>query len=252
VQSIVAPPRLTLGVNDRVQLAEASAVMRERICQRLMRAGVTMIDPATTYVDAEVEIGPDTVIAPGTTIAGATRIGQGCRIGPHSYLVDAEVGDRARISMSVVEQSAIGSDVQVGPFSHVRGGARIETGAWLGNYAEVKNSRLGAGTKMHHFSYVGDADVGENVNVAAGTITCNFDAETGLKSRTTIEDGAALGSDTMLVAPVTVGRDAITAAGSVVTRDVPPATVVLGVPARPVRPRRFHRRDAENAEGERQ
>lgn len=238
VQSISAPAAQTLGVNDRVQLAEAGAAIYDRVRKRLMRDGVTLIDPATTYVDVDVEIGRDTVLGPGTIIAGKTVVGEGGRIGPHSYVVDSTIGDRVQIIMSVVENSEMARGARIGPFGHLRSNARIGEEVQLGNFAEVKNACLGPGTKMHHFSYVGDADIGENVNVAAGTITCNYDAETGRKSRTVVQDGVALGSDTLLVAPVTIGRDAITGAGAVVTRDVGPEVVVVGVPARPVRQRR--------------
>jgi bifunctional UDP-N-acetylglucosamine pyrophosphorylase/glucosamine-1-phosphate N-acetyltransferase len=237
VVSVEAPVEVTSGVNDRAQLAWAIRILRERINTRLMLGGVTLVDPSTTYIDAEVEIGKDTIVHPGTTIRGLTVIGERCEIGPQSYVVASRVGTGTRVLMSVVEEARLDENVQVGPFSHLRPGADIARDVVLGNYAEVKNSHIGAGTQMHHFSYLGDADVGADVNVAAGTITCNYNAETRVKSRTIVEDGVALGSDTMLVAPVTVGRDALTGAGSVVTRDVPPGTVVVGVPARPVRER---------------
>lgn len=238
VVSVEAPAEVTSGVNDRVQLASAAAIIRRRINERLMRGGVTIVDPASTYLDAEVTIGKDTIVYPGTVVEGLTVIGDRCQIGPNSYIVASRVGSGSRLFMSTIEHAQVDENVQIGPFSHLRPGARIERDVKLGNYAEVKNSRLGAGSQMHHFSYLGDADVGRNVNIAAGTITCNYNAETGEKSRTTIEDGVALGSDSMLVAPVTIGRDAMTGAGSVVTRDVAPDTVVVGVPARPIRPRR--------------
>jgi bifunctional UDP-N-acetylglucosamine pyrophosphorylase / glucosamine-1-phosphate N-acetyltransferase len=238
VQSIVAPLTTCAGVNDRIQLADAERVVRDRIRRRLMLAGVTITDPASTYVDADVTIGPDTVILPGTSILGSTQIGSGCRIGPQSYVVDSEIADEVIVLMSVVEKAQIARGARLGPFSHLRPGARLLEGAELGNFAEVKNATIGVGTKMHHFSYVGDAEIGRNVNVAAGTITCNYDGETGLKNWTVVEDGALLGSDTLLIAPVRVGEDAVTAAGAVVTRDVDPAMVVAGVPARPNRPRR--------------
>lgn len=238
VVSVEAPAEVTSGVNDRVQLAWAAEIIRRRINRRLMLGGVTIVDPASTYLDAEVTIGKDTVVYPGTVIEGLTFIGERCQIGPNSYVVASRIGSGTRVVMSAVEHAQIDENVQIGPFSHLRPGAQIERDVKLGNYAEVKNTRVGAGTQMHHFSYLGDADVGRNVNIAAGTITCNYNAETGVKSRTTVEDGAAIGSDSMLVAPVTVGRNAMTGAGSVVTHDVAPDTVVVGVPARPVRPRR--------------
>jgi bifunctional UDP-N-acetylglucosamine pyrophosphorylase/glucosamine-1-phosphate N-acetyltransferase len=238
VYAIQAPMTVTAGVNDRSQLAMAEGVIRERIRRDLMASGVTLIDPRSIYIDAGVTIGADSVVYPGTFIEGRSVIGSRCRIGPHARIVDSRIGSDVTVQMSVVEGAEVGDGVQIGPFSHLRSGARIEANVELGNYAEVKNARIGAGTKMHHFSYIGDADVGEGVNIGAGTITTNYDSESGAKNRTVIEDGVSLGSDTMLVAPVTVGKDALTGAGAVVTRDVEPGTVVVGVPARPLRRRR--------------
>lgn len=238
VQAIEAPLAVTAGVNDRAQLAEATAIVQDRLRHALMLSGVTLIDPATTYLDRGVTVGRDTVIYPGTILEGATTVGAGCRIGPHSRIVDSTIGDRVVVELSVVEAARIGDGARVGPFSHLRPGAWLEAEVELGNFAEVKNSRIGARTKIHHVSYLGDARLGENVNVGAGTITTNFDSESGAKNRTVVEDGASLGCDTMLVAPVTVGKNAMTGAGSVVTRDVEPGILVVGVPARPTRPRR--------------
>jgi bifunctional UDP-N-acetylglucosamine pyrophosphorylase / glucosamine-1-phosphate N-acetyltransferase len=227
-----------LGVNDRLQLAEANAVLRRRTFEGLMRAGVTIVDPATTFIEPEVHIEPDTVIQPGCHLRGRTRIARDCEIGPNTYAIDSEIGASSRVWYSVLEGATVGERVNIGPFSHLRPGAVIEDEANLGNYAEVKASRIGAGTQMHHFSYVGDADIGERVNIAAGTITVNYDPETKRKSRTVVEDDAAVGSDTMLVAPRRVGKGAITAAGAVVTHDVPDGEVWVGAPARYRRPRR--------------
>jgi bifunctional UDP-N-acetylglucosamine pyrophosphorylase/glucosamine-1-phosphate N-acetyltransferase len=227
-----------LGVNDRLQLADANAVLRRRTLEDLMRSGVTIVDPATTYIDPEVTVEPDTVIQPGCHLRGRTNIARDCQIGPNSYVVDSEIGSGSRIWFSVVEGASIGQRVSIGPFSHLRPGTIVEDEAVLGNYAEVKASRIGARTQMHHFSYVGDADVGERVNIGAGTITANFSSETRGKSRTVVEDDAALGVDTMLVAPVSVGAGAMTAAGAVVTHDVPSGEVWAGVPARALRRRR--------------
>lgn len=238
VTAIEAPVAVTAGVNDRVQLAAAAAIIRERVCRELMTSGVTVVDPATTYVDVGVSIGQDSIVYPGSIVEGATAIGARCQIGPHSRIVDSRIGDDVSVEMSVVEGAQIADGARVGPFSHLRPGARLDAGVELGNFAEVKNSRIGARTKMHHMSYLGDAEVGEDVNVGAGTITTNFDSESGIKSRTVVEDGASLGSDTMLVAPVTVGKGAMTGAGAVVTHDVEPGTLVVGVPARPLRRRR--------------
>jgi len=222
-----------LGVDDRVKLAKAEQVMRWRILERHMREGVTIIDPASTYIDAGVQIAQDVTIYPNCYLQGETRIETNCVIGPATTLRNSVVGEGSTVRQSVIEESTIGRDVQVGPFAHVRGGAVIGDECYLGNYAEVKNSNLGRGVKMHHFSYLGDADVGEGANIAAGTITCNFDGVN--KHRTVIGAGAFIGCDTMLVAPVRVGDGALTGAGSVVTKDVEDGAKVAGVPARPLR-----------------
>ncbi len=238
VCAVTAPLEITAGVNDRKQLAMAEAVIRDRVRQRLLEAGVTLVDPATVYVDATVRIAPDTILYPGTLIEGNTVIGPGCRIGPYSRIVDSWLGSSVTVDMSVIEGARVGDGTRIGPFSHLRPGAEIGPRVELGNYAEIKNARIGADTRIHHVSYIGDAEIGERVNVGAGTITVNFDSESGTKHRTVVQDGASLGSDSMLVAPVTIGRDALTGAGAVVTRDVEPGMVVVGVPARPLRRRR--------------
>ena len=223
----------TIGINDRVQLAAAERLLRLRVLERLMYAGVTIIDPATTYIDADVEVGPDTVILPGTMITGKTRIGSMCHIGPGSTIDQSVLGDGCIVRNSIVEETTLEDGVRVGPFSHCRPGAYLARNVRMGNFGEVKNSYIGAETDMHHFSYVGDATLGQHVNIGAGTITCNYDGVK--KNHTTIGDGASIGSDTMLIAPVTVGEHAITGAGSVVNRDVPAGAVVAGVPARVLR-----------------
>jgi bifunctional UDP-N-acetylglucosamine pyrophosphorylase/glucosamine-1-phosphate N-acetyltransferase len=219
-----------LGINDRVQLAETELEMRARINERHMRAGVTMLDPGSTHIDATVEMAEDVVVEGGVTLHGSTRIGRDSEIRRGSYLVNAVIGERCLVWSSVVEDSEVEDDVHIGPFAHVRGGSHIEAGVELGNYAEVKASRVGRGSKQHHFSYIGDASLGEGVNIGAGTITANYDGVR--KHRTTIGDRAFIGSDTILRAPVTVGEGAYTGAGAVVTRDVPPGKIALGVPAR--------------------
>ncbi len=226
-------PEEAIGVNTRVHLAEATAVLRRRIVERWMLAGVTMVDPERVYIEDTVRLAPDVTLWPETYLLGDTVVETGCEIGPQSFVRNARIGPRCRIWASVVEDAVLEEDVHIGPYSRVRGGSHLGRGVYLGNYAEVKKSRLGPGVKMHHFSYLGDATVGEGVNIGAGTITCNYDGER--KHPTTIEDHAFIGSDTMLVAPVRVGKGARTGAGAVVTKDVPPYTVVVGVPARAIR-----------------
>ena len=223
-----------LGLDDRVKLAEAERRMRARITHRHLLAGVTIRDPNTTYIDAAVELGQDVTILPGCHLLGASTVAPNTVIGPGTTLRSSSVGEGCTIQSSVIEDSRIGNRVSVGPYAHVRGGATIGDDCYLGNYAEVKNSVLGRAVKMHHFSYIGDADVGDEANIAAGVITCNFDGVN--KNRTTIGARAFVGCDTMLVAPVTVGDAALTGAGSVVNRDVPPGARVAGVPARPLSP----------------
>jgi bifunctional UDP-N-acetylglucosamine pyrophosphorylase/glucosamine-1-phosphate N-acetyltransferase len=218
------------GINDRSQLAAAEWTLRVRLNEAHMRAGVTMRDPSTVYLDWDVDLAPDVTLEPNVILRGATTVGAGSVIGPFSQLIDSTVGERATVWASVVEQSVIEDEATVGPFSHLRPKSVVGRGAEVGNFAELKNTRLGAGSKQHHNSYLGDADVGERVNVGAGTITANYDGAT--KHRTTIGDGAFLGVDTMLVAPVVVGEGARTGAGAVVTRDVPAGKLAVGVPAR--------------------
>jgi bifunctional UDP-N-acetylglucosamine pyrophosphorylase / glucosamine-1-phosphate N-acetyltransferase len=240
VAIVVAPnPELTHGINDRVALAAAERRLRDDINDRHMRAGVTIVDPASTFIDAGVEIEADARIEPWTVVAGASRIGRSAVIGPHAHVRDSVIGSGSTVWASVVEESTVAEDVHIGPYSHLRPGSEVGARARIGNYAEIKQSRIGAGTQQHHFSYLGDADVGENVNVGAGTVTANFDGTR--KHRTVIGDRAFLGVDTMLRAPVTIGEGAKTGAGAVVTRDVAPGKTVVGMPARPIE---LRRRDA--------
>ncbi|MDW8060780.1 MAG: bifunctional UDP-N-acetylglucosamine diphosphorylase/glucosamine-1-phosphate N-acetyltransferase GlmU [Thermomicrobium sp.] len=239
VVTVVAPPESALGVNDRVDLARAEAILRDRIVQAHQRAGVTIVDPATTWIEPEVEIEPDARIEPFTILRGKTRIASGARIGPHAVVQDSVVGPESVVVASVLEESVLGARVHVGPYSHLRPGTVVEDDVHIGNFAELKNARVGRETRIGHVSYVGDAELGERVNIGAGTITCNFDGVA--KHRTVIEDDAFIGSDTMLVAPVRVGRGARTGAGSVVTKDVAPGATVVGVPARPIELRRARR-----------
>lgn len=219
-----------LGINDRTHLAQAEAIMRQRINKKWMLEGVTLLDPTLVFIDATVEIGQDTVIYPNTYLQGATVIGRQCRLGPNTIVRDSTIGEGCIIEASVVEGAVLEEGADVGPFSHLRHGAHLAKGVHVGNFGEVKNSYLGPGTKMGHFSYLGDATVGREVNIGAGTITCNFDGQR--KHRTIIEDGAFIGSDTMLVAPVRIGAGAKIGAGSVVTHDIPPGSLAYGVPAR--------------------
>ena len=224
-------PEEMIGINNRVHLSRAEAVMRRRISERMMLDGVTLQDPASTYIDATVQIGRDTVVMANTHLLGKTVIGEGCVIGPNSMVRDSTVGNRCRILASVIEEATMEDDCDIGPFGHLRPRARMCVGAHMGNFGEMKNATLGPGAKMGHFSYLGDTTVGAEANIGAGTITCNYDGK--VKHPTTIGQDAFVGSGTMLVAPVTVGAGAQTGAGSVVTRDIPPNTLVYGVPARP-------------------
>lgn len=217
-------------INDRVQLARAERIMRDRIRERLMLDGVTLIDPPSTFVDVGVTVASDTTLFPGVHLLGRTSVGSECRIGPNAILRDTTVADRCEVGSSTLEESTIAAGVTIGPYCHLRPGATLEEDVHLGNYVEVKQSRIGRRTRIGHVAYIGDSDVGADVNIGAGSITVNYDGE--VKHRTTIGDGAFIGSDTMLVAPVSVGPGARTAAGAVVTRDVPEGSLVMGVPAR--------------------
>jgi bifunctional UDP-N-acetylglucosamine pyrophosphorylase/glucosamine-1-phosphate N-acetyltransferase len=224
-----------LGINDRAELAQAEWDLRTDINGAHMRAGVTMRDPSTVYLDATVELGRDVTLEPNVILRGRTRIGDGTVIGAGTQIVDSTVGASSRVWASIVESSEIADGAQVGPFSHLRPGSVVGAGAEVGNFAEIKNSRLGAGVKQHHMSYLGDADVGARTNVGAGTITANYDGTR--KHRTTIGEEVFLGVDTMLRAPLTLGDRARTGAGAVVTRDVPAGKLAVGVPARIREPR---------------
>ena len=233
IETVAASPDEAYGINDRSHLAVAARALRQRINEEHMLAGVTLFDPASTYIDACVTIGQDSVIYPGTHLQGRTTIGADCQIGPSSRIIDSSIGDACRVEYSVIEQARMERGSGIGPFGHLRPGAHLGEDVHMGNFGEVKNSYLGPGVKMGHFSYIGDATVGENVNVGAGAITCNFDGVS--KNATILGDDVFLGSDTLLVAPVTLGARARTGAGSVVTRDVEEDALVYGVPARPAR-----------------
>jgi bifunctional UDP-N-acetylglucosamine pyrophosphorylase/glucosamine-1-phosphate N-acetyltransferase len=214
-----------LGINDRRQLAQAERVMRQRILDGLMTGGVTITDPATTFIDADVQVGRDTVVLPFSFISGESSIGEDCVIGPFAQIHDSIIADACRIERAHLEKATLASNVHVGPFSRLRPGSMLDEGVRVGTHAEIKNSHIGAGTAIAHFSAVLDSDVGANANIGAGTITANFDGVD--KHRTEIGDRAQVGSDTILVAPVSVGDDAYTAAGSVITSDVPAGSLAI-------------------------
>jgi bifunctional UDP-N-acetylglucosamine pyrophosphorylase/glucosamine-1-phosphate N-acetyltransferase len=224
------------GINDRGQLAQAEWALRVRINESHMRDGVTMRDPSTVYIDWDVELAQDVVLEPNVFLRGATKVGAGSTIGPGSVIEDSTIGQDVRVWLSVVEGSTVDEGATVGPYSHLRTGSHIGAGSEIGNFAEVKKSDLGKGVKQHHMSYLGDAELGDGTNVGAGTITANWDGHT--KNRTRVGPNAFLGVDTMLVAPVEVGEGAKTGAGAVVTKNVPPGKLAVGVPARIREPRR--------------
>ncbi|MBY0095479.1 bifunctional UDP-N-acetylglucosamine diphosphorylase/glucosamine-1-phosphate N-acetyltransferase GlmU [Mesobacillus maritimus] len=209
----------TLGVNDRVALAEAERIMRKRINEGHMRNGVTLIDPANTYIGSDVKIGSDTIVYPGTTISGDTVIGTECVIGPNSEISNCEIGNETVVRQSAAFDSKIGSEVNIGPFAHIRPQSDIDDQVKIGNFVEIKKAVFGKGSKASHLSYIGDAEVGSDVNIGCGTITVNYDGKN--KFLTKIEDGAFIGCNSNLVAPVTVGKGAYVAAGSTITEDVP-------------------------------
>jgi bifunctional UDP-N-acetylglucosamine pyrophosphorylase / glucosamine-1-phosphate N-acetyltransferase len=215
----LSDPDELLGINDRVQLADVAAVAQRQIHERHMLAGVTIVNPGATVIDAEVTIGQDTVIAPFTTLQGSTAIGRGSTVGPNSTLIDATVGDGSKVLHSYVTGAVIGDRVSVGPFAYLRPGTVLREGSKAGTFVEIKNSDVGRGTKVPHLSYIGDADIGEETNLGASTITANYDGYR--KHRTTIGSRVKTSVDTTFVAPVSIGDDAYTAAGSVITTDVP-------------------------------
>ena len=208
------------GVNSRTELAEVSTIMRQKKSEELMAAGVTIVDPATTYIDSDVEVGADTVIHPGVVIQGHSRIGSACEIHAYVRIADSELADRVTIhNFCLIVGARVANGAAIGPFAHLRPATEVGQGAKIGNFVELKKTTLGPGSKANHLSYLGDATIGANVNVGAGTITCNYDGQQ--KHETVIEDGAFIGSDTQLIAPVRVGKGAYVAAGSSITDDVP-------------------------------
>jgi bifunctional UDP-N-acetylglucosamine pyrophosphorylase / glucosamine-1-phosphate N-acetyltransferase len=219
-----ADPTEVRGINSRTELAEVSRIVRQQKNEELMAAGVTIEDPATTYIDPDVTVGADTVIHPGVTLEGRTTIGAACELHSGVRIVDSEIGDRVTVrNFCVITEARVENDVVIGPFAHLRPESDVRKAAHIGNFVELKKTTLGAGSKANHLAYLGDAVIGERVNVGAGTITCNYDGER--KHRTTIEDDVFIGSDSQLVAPVTVGKGAYVAAGSSIVNDVPPGAL---------------------------
>jgi bifunctional UDP-N-acetylglucosamine pyrophosphorylase/glucosamine-1-phosphate N-acetyltransferase len=222
----VANPDEVRGINSRAELAEASRIVRQEKNNELMAGGVTIEDPATTYVDRSVAIAADTILHPGVTLEGRTTIGAGCEIHSGARIVDSRLGDRVTIlNHCVITGATIGNDVSIGPFAHLRPEADVRDRAKVGNFVELKRTVIGSGSKAMHLSYLGNAIIGEKVNIGAGTITCNYDGAT--KSQTVIEDGAFIGSDTQLVAPVTVKQGAYVGSGTTVREDVPPGALAV-------------------------
>jgi bifunctional UDP-N-acetylglucosamine pyrophosphorylase/glucosamine-1-phosphate N-acetyltransferase len=222
---VVEDEGLMLGVNDRVALAQVRALAQQAIAERHMRAGVTIVDPPSTVIDIDVQIGQDTLIEPGTALKGSTIVGAGAVVGPSTTAIDSQIGDGAYVRVSWLSEAVLHPGVTVGPFAYLRPGAVLRDGAKAGTFVEIKNSDIGENAKVPHLSYIGDADVGARTNLGAGTITANYDGHA--KHRTTIGSGVRGGVDTSFVAPVTVGDDAYTAAGSVITGDVPPGALAV-------------------------
>jgi len=231
----LADPAEAMGINDRIQLAAAEAELRARIVRSHQLNGVTFIDPASTFVEAAVRIGQDTVIEPFTILRGETSIGADCRIGPYAQVQSSTIGDGCRVENAWLDRVTMGAGSDCGPFVKLRAGTEIASNVHVGSFAEIVRSKIGEGSKVPHVSYLGDAVVGRNVNIGAGTITANFDGVN--KNTTVIEDDVFVGVDTMLRAPVKLGRGSRTGAGSVVTKDVPPGMTAVGVPARAIRRR---------------
>ena len=228
--ALIDLPDGSLSVESRADLARAEQAVRRRVVDGWLDAGVSFIDPAATYVDADVRIGPNTTIEPGVHLRGKCTIGATNRIGPNAVIESTQTGEGCVLESCTVRESRLGERVEVGPYSTIRPGSVLDDDVHVGTHAEVKNARLGAGARMGHFSYVGDADVGAGANIGAGAITCNFDGER--KHRTTIGAGAFIGSDSLLIAPVVIGDGATTGAGSVINKDVPAGSRAVGHPAR--------------------
>jgi len=236
------------GVNDRRDLAQAEHLLRQRILAAWMLDGVTMVDPSAVYPSLDAAVGEDTILHPGTHIVGRTVVGAGCTVGPNAHLVDALIGDGARVWHSVIEQAEVGPEASIGPYAHLRPGARIGRRAKVGNFVEVKEATLGEGVKAGHLAYIGDAEIGAGTNIGAGAITCNFQPGSKEKYRIEIGSGAFIGSNACLIAPIRIGEGAVVGAGSVITRDVPPYALALGRAPEVVKPG-WARSESEGGEG---
>lgn len=245
VDAVVVDESVAHGVNDLVELAKADAIARRRIRERHLRAGVAITGPETVFIDEDVELAPGAVILPYSMLTGRTRVGAGSTVGPQAILDDAEIGQGVTVTASTIRASSVADGSDVGPYSHLRGGTTVGPNVHIGNYVEMKNTVVDEGVKCGHVSYLGDATVGAETNIGAGTITANFDGRS--KHRTTFGPGVFTGSGTVLIAPVELGARARTGAGAVVNRDVPPGKTVVGVPARPISSR--HRPGNEEPEG---
>jgi bifunctional UDP-N-acetylglucosamine pyrophosphorylase/glucosamine-1-phosphate N-acetyltransferase len=225
----------SLGINNLIDLSNAQKINRKRVLDRLMLAGVIIEDPDSTYIDDTVTVGVDTVIKPGTLLRGDTRIGNNCEIGPGSQIIDSLVAENCRVWNSIIEGSILETNVLVGPYSHIRPESYLSNNVKVGNFSEIKASRLEEGVRMSHFGYIGDASIGARVNLGAGMVTCNYDGTD--KNHTTIGEGSFIGSGTMLVAPIVIGPGSVTGAGSVVITDVQNGDRVAGVPAKSIGPK---------------
>jgi bifunctional UDP-N-acetylglucosamine pyrophosphorylase/glucosamine-1-phosphate N-acetyltransferase len=222
----VSNPDEIRGINSRIELAAVSRIVRDQKTAELMASGVTIEDPATTYVDAAVTVGTDTILRPGTSLEGHTTIGAGCVVHSGVRIVDSRIGDRVTIlNHCVITHATVADDASIGPFAHLRNDADVRAKAKVGNFVELKKTVLGAGSKANHLAYLGDATIGEQVNIGAGTITCNYDGVK--KNQTVIEDGAFVGSDSQLIAPVTIGKGAYVGSGSTIRDDVPPGALAV-------------------------
>ena len=248
VRAVVVDEVEMAGVNSRAQLAEATASLYRRAAERWLDEGVTIVDPSVTYIDSTVTIEPDVTLLPFTFLEGETTVASGAQVGPQARIIDSSVGQNARVTFSVVRSSELGPETSVGPFASLRPGTKLGRGAELGTFVETKNTVLGADSDAHHLAYLGDAEIGEGVNIGAGTITCNWDGQN--KHKTVVDDDAYIGSDTMLVAPVHIGKRGATGAGSVVRGDVPDDALAVGVPARVIEGKGNKMKRAQEADKE--